>query len=117
MLATTNFFYTSIWKLSSFRRQRIFIGKSFNSPIFGIGKRDKIRFNQVQRVVRCSVEQTLGVWHPRWRIIDKQGRPIRAKQRAPLNIIATAVFYNICIKSRTPDPPNIDIQEEDAVGY
>ena len=74
-------------------------------PFLRPGGMDQCRFNSVIKVVRCSVERTLGLWKGRWRAIDKQGGPVRFQpERAAQVILATAILHNICIRMRVPEP-------------
>lgn len=81
-------------------------------PVLDPHNRDEQRFNKVQRIVRCSIERTIGVWKARWRIIDKQGGPIRAKSEAAKIIIATAILQNSCIKSRVLNPDFVNEEKQ-----
>lgn len=58
-------------------------------------------YNREFRKIRCSVERTIGIWKGRWRIIDRQGGPLRFQpENATKVIVATAILHNIAMKTR-----------------
>ena len=78
--------------------------------------KDEERFNKVFRIVRCSVERALGVWKARWRIVDKQGGPIRcAPDKASKIIVPTAILHNMCILANQPNPEPLPEEVEDDI--
>lgn len=71
------------------------------------------RYNRIHKIMRSSVERTLGVWKARWRIVDKQSGAIRCNPTdASKIIVATAILHNICIRQRIP-LPDLNVDEED----